>query len=904
MTSTDRSSTDGAGPSRTGVIRDVAEARSEYTSARLIASNIEHRLAGTVLRRHPGYVPPEIDYVLDDGTDLTISIRDSDVRYLDRVPRPTALEHVDLIHRARRGDRAAAAELDWRTEATARTISARFAGRTLTENECVIPYTSAGRFTEAQISQKGAILLDLFQKGFATADFNLLSSDAFQLPADALGRRVRDAIHNLEILSGRRLGDPEHPLLIAMRSALPDYIPGFMPTYLNVGLTPAVLPGLPARYGPDGAARIRLNSRKTLLEALDPDSYALVEADIRTDLSLAENEDLSVHLEALIARRAPGLLTDAFAQVRFFLDQAYRYYTDHLGVLRNFMRRETHFPAVILQRMVCSVIDNRSYAGILYSRHPRLGTGVFLQYARAVFGEELMTGRLAPQERHFAGRHESRQDFPAVYHFWDRLFQLEDIFRGPVMVEFTGVHGTFTVLQVNPAELSGSGMLTAVMDMHRAGQIPADRVRELIKPYHVRQIESDAIDPRSIQTLEPFGRGVAVLPRSAVTGRLSFSAVPGETVRGGGEQAHVILAKERFTPQDAIDMQKVRGICSLSPAAIHVVTTAQNLGIPALLNLEEDGVRIDMAGRRLVNAAGRELREGDWVTISSRRRTLYAGRAVFAPARLLRLMAGEPVELTPAERPRFERLAVYYREYRSILESVDATGFESLQDLGHAIRYGELRDDPPRATEFVNRCFDLRPDSLVARLLEATLGTHLINLTAFQLMSRDRKVRLFRTAVAACVERNVSGYRAGAFVIGSFIEPGSPTSFWECFQAHEIAFLINEWVLHQKYLGVLDVVGEKRITRAREAILAGGLGELPRLAAAAVGFMPLKLSRVDLDDVRRRVPPGADSQCADMIDLLLRPYGAFFDYDDPRSLSGLARVCEAEGLPLPPSGDR
>jgi pyruvate,orthophosphate dikinase len=60
---------------------------------------------------------------------------------------------------------------------------------------------------------------------------------------------LRNTIRNLEILSGRKLGDPENPLLIAMRSALPEYLPGFMPTYLNVGLIPEMLPGLPRRYG-------------------------------------------------------------------------------------------------------------------------------------------------------------------------------------------------------------------------------------------------------------------------------------------------------------------------------------------------------------------------------------------------------------------------------------------------------------------------------------------------------------------------------------------------------------------------------------------------------------------------------------------------------------------------------
>ena len=880
------------------LVRSVADVRSEYTSTRLIAANIEHRLRRAVLARDPGYVAPEIDYVLCDGASHTMTVRDSDVRYLDRVPRERAIRHVDLIHRARRGDAAAAGELARRTQTLAQSISRRFAGRTLVENAVVIPYTSSGTFSEEAISHKGSILLDLSRRGFATADFNLLSADAFLLsPADR-DQAIGAVVHNLEVLTGRRLGNARDPLLIAMRSAVSEYIPGFMPTYLNVGLTPDLFPGLPARYGQDGAVRIRLNSRKTILEALDPAAYSGLEGEFRQDLTRAEAERLIETTEAMIAARAPELLTDAFGQIRFFLECAYRYYTDHLDVLRNFMPRERHYPAVIFQRMVCSVIDERSYAGILYSRDPATGKGVFLQYARTVFGEDLMTGRLVPQEVRFSTRDEARPRFPAVYHFWNRLFQLEDIFRAPVMVEFTGVHGTFTILQVNAAEMTGSAMLTAVMDLHRDGRISAERVREVIRPCHVRQIESDAIDPASIGALEPFARGVAVLPRAVVTGRLSFSAA-GDLTPDRADLSRAILAKDRFTPQDAMDMQRVRGICSLSPAAIHVVTTAQNLGIPALLNLEADGVRIDAAGRRLVNAAGREIREGDWVTISSRHRTLFVGRAVFAPARLLRFMAGEPVELGEAERPRFERLAEYYREYRQILERVDASGFESIEDLGHAIRYGELRGDPVRAAEFVNRCFDVRAEALVQRLLNTTLGMHLVNVTAFALLTEDRKVRLFRLAASACARRGLSGYHAGAFVIGSLLDAHAPAAFWEHFSAQEIGFLLNEWVQHQKYLGVLDALGERRVARAREIILTAGMGDLPGLAAAAAGFLSLKLSRADLSEIARVLPAGADPQTIELVARLREPIGRLVDFDDERSVARLRSLCEAEGVPVP-----
>lgn len=439
--------------------------------------------------------------------------------------------------------------------------------------------------------------------------------------------------------------------------------------------------------------------------------------------------------------------------------------------------------------------------------------------------------------------------------------------------------------------------------MTPAGRIPSERVRDLIKPYHVRQIESDAIDPRSLHTLEPFGRGVAVLPRAAVTGRIFFSASRAQQVREEPGGTHVILAKERFTPLDAIDMQKVSGICSLNPAAIHVVTTAQNLGIPALLNLEECGVRIDPKGCRLVNRKGKEIREGDWVTISSRFKTLYAGKAVYAPARLLRFMAGEAIELTPAERQRFERLASYYREYHRILESMNALDFESFQDLGHAIRYGQLGADPARAVDFVNQCFDLHGDRLARRLLESTLGTHLINQTAYERLTKDRRIRLLKAAVALCLEQGLSGYQAGAFVIGSLVEPNSPAAFWERFSAREVAVLINEWMLHQKYLHVLNDVGERRISRAKDIILSQGLGVLSIPRGTVAGFMPLKLSQIDLDEARRMLPETSDPQTAAVLDLLRQPYFAFFDFSDPRSLTGLRRICEREGLPLPHPND-
>jgi hypothetical protein len=52
------------------------------------------------------------------------------------------------------------------------------------------------------------------------------------------------------------------------------------------------------------------------------------------------------------------------------------------------------------------------------------------------------------------------------------------------------------------------------------------------------------------------------------------------------------------------------------------------------------------------------------------------------------------------------------------------------------------------------------------------------------------------------------------------------------------------------------------------------------------------------------MPEGADPQSLEMVGLLARPFGALFDYDDPRSLAALRRICEAEGLDVPGPGER
>jgi len=75
------------------MVKKIIQIRSEYTSARLILSNLEHRLKGTRFKRLPGYLPPEVDFLTEGKKQRTIRVRDYDVRELNPPESPRAIKH-------------------------------------------------------------------------------------------------------------------------------------------------------------------------------------------------------------------------------------------------------------------------------------------------------------------------------------------------------------------------------------------------------------------------------------------------------------------------------------------------------------------------------------------------------------------------------------------------------------------------------------------------------------------------------------------------------------------------------------------------------------------------------------------------------------------------------------------
>lgn len=851
-----------------------------------------------------------------------------DVYWMLRNKREKTGPYLQLLIREEQGDAQAKAELDVLRKEFYETCSRYVRSHPLEDNPYVTTSLSTREYTVDQISHKGVMLMDLMRSGYAVPDFSVLTSKFFEASLresfegicsseqasqeekathtrqseEKERYHLRQALRNLEIMTGCTLGGGRFPLIVALRSTMPQYIPGLMPTILNAGTTRTVYDSLCRHYPREMASRIYwnnlINLHKTVFGKNSPYESRIEEKEI------GRRQDLIAELEAVIRTYPQGkeALEDAFEQIYLYLRHIREFYARNQSLLATFMQGRVAYPSLLLQKMVWTIGSDYAYPGVLYSRHSRTGLGVQIESYPNIFGEEIMTGNLSSKDFEYFDRREIKDLFPAVYHFDPLLGKLEKRLGSPVTVEFGAESipekaDLFAVLQINESELTGRAALLSSIDLYEKGMISKERIGELVRPYHRRQIFSESIDQASFKDLEFIGKGVNVLPRSAISARICFSTANALELKRETEQP-VCLCKEKFLPEDTIVLSEMDAILSMTPAAIHVVTACRGYGIPAFLSLEDNGIR--MEGNTLINAQGRKIEEYDWVTLSSKAASIYKGKAAFRPSRFSQYLEGAKLEMAPKEEKVFVNLERAYRKYQEIVRSIQVPDIVDLKSLTRLIR-NDLKDHPETARDIVNDWFKVNSETYVQQLMESSMGSHQDQYRVYDLLSLSNKKHFFLSADRYCRQEKRSGLHAGSFMLGRFLSMPHLAGFWKVFDTQDLVFMLNEYVLYEKYLNVLCEVGEQQITRAKARILSEEISRIGARIFQVDTFVPLKLTGPDwgrMESYASRLF-NIQPETPDLIRKLALPYGQLFDYEKPWSINKLERICKDNGFDLP-----
>ncbi len=461
--------------------------------------------------------------------------------------------------------------------------------------------------------------------------------EAHEFP-DGLDDQITEHLRRLEEYAGKRLGDPDNPLLVSVRSGAKFSMPGMMDTVLNLGLNDHSVDGLVARtsnprfaydsyrrfiqmFG-DVVSGVAKNHFEEALDALKRARGATADVDLSAD----DLRGLVIAFKSIYQEHKG----EAFPQEpRAQLDGAIRAVFESWDNRRaQDYRRLNNIPwnlgtAVNVQQMVFGNTGERSGTGVAFSRNNVTGEtgepfGDFLINAQ---GEDVVAGIRTP--RPLA---ELRGELPEAF---DQLIEtmgmLERTYRNMQDVEFTIEDGLLYMLQTRNGKRSAQAMVRIAVEMADEGLVTTDdALRDLVDPGQVRQLLLPQLDVANAP--ESIAHGVNASPGAAV-GAVVFEADEAEERGKAGER--VILVREETTPDDLHGMIEAQGILTARGGKTsHAAIVAVGMGKPAVCGVGE--ITIDY-GAGVMRVGGHEISEGDMITVDGTSGSVFAGEAPLIP---------------------------------------------------------------------------------------------------------------------------------------------------------------------------------------------------------------------------------------------------------------------------------
>ncbi|MDB4869647.1 MAG: pyruvate, phosphate dikinase, partial [Gemmatimonadales bacterium] len=463
--------------------------------------------------------------------------------------------------------------------------------------------------------------------------------------SDKLRAEVEGNVSRLEEATGKKLVDPRAPLLVSVRSGAPISMPGMMETILNLGLndrTVAALAGQSAnaRFAYDSYRRfIQMYSDVVLGVSVHDFEHLLkakrMTAGAESDADLGENDlrNLVEEYRALVRNRTGSdFPRDPVVQLWGAIEAVWKSWT--LKKAKDYRRvngiSEDLGTAVSVVSMVFGNLGDDSGTGVAFTRNPSTGEkrfyGEFLVNAQ---GEDVVAGTRTP-----LNIDDMAQRLPDAYKdLIDTQERLENHYRDMQDLEFTVERGKLYLLQTRTGKRTAAAAVRIARDMVNEGLIDRIEAVKRVPAAHLDQLLHPIIDPSIRAT--PLCIGLPASP-GAASGRAVFDPDTAEQRSLAGES--VILVRDETTPEDFHGIVAARAVLTARGGMTsHAAVVARGMGKCAVVGCKD--IHVDLE-RRSFSVDGKEIVEGDWLTLDGATGRVFAGDLSTIPSEVVRVTSG------------------------------------------------------------------------------------------------------------------------------------------------------------------------------------------------------------------------------------------------------------------------
>jgi len=492
---------------------------------------------------------------------------------------------------------------------------------------------------------KGAGLAEMDQIGLPVPAGFTISAEACdyfyqnnkKYPAE-LKKQVIDSVARLEKVTKKKLGDPDNPLLVSVRSGSARSMPGMMETILNLGLNDKSVEGIAKVTGNE---RFAYDAYRRFVQMFSTVAMGMPKEDLEHKLRamkqrLGVKEDTAVPASGwkelvgeykayYLEKAGQPFPEDPLEQLWGAIGAVFGSWMAEKAVTYRRVEKITGLlgTAVNVQQMVFGNTGDNSGTGVCFTRDPSDGEKIFYgDYLTNAQGEDVVAGIRTPV--HLS---ELAKLMPKVYGQLEKVrVTLEKHYRDMQDMEFTVEDGTLYMLQTRTGKRTPAATFRMAMDMANEKLITKEEAVLRIKPEDIERLFYPVIDSkvdRKTLASKILAYGINAVPGAAV-GKMCFSANETEEWAARGEK--VILVRRETSPEDVGGMAVAQGILTATGGKTsHAAVVARGWGKCCVAGAET--LDIDYKTKIMTDGkSGKTLKEGEWITLDGSEGIVYEGQ--------------------------------------------------------------------------------------------------------------------------------------------------------------------------------------------------------------------------------------------------------------------------------------
>ncbi|MGW3445476.1 pyruvate, phosphate dikinase [Streptomyces sp. NPDC001076] len=511
----------------------------------------------------------------------------------------------------------------------------------------VYDFAEGSRDLAGLLGGKGANLAEMTRLGLPVPPGFTVTTEACRTFLSAgeephgLAEEISEHLASLENAAGRRLGQPDDPLLLSVRSGARFSMPGMMETILDIGLGDDSVLGLAKvsgneRFAWDSYRRLVQMFGSTVMgvgsgvfeSALSDLKRARGAAD---DLGLDATDlaELVDTYKALIRRETgEDFPQSPDEQLRRAVLAVFESWN---GERARIYRRREHIAdglgtAVNVQTMVFGNLGSDSGSGVAFTRDPATGRpGLYGDYLPNAQGEDVVAGI-----RNTVSLADLEELDPVSYgRLRGHMETLETHYRDLCDIEFTIERGRLWMLQTRVGKRTAEAAFAIASELVDEGLISPSEALGRVAGDGLARLLFPRFDTSGVG--EALAHGLPASPGAAVGAAVFDSA---EAVRRAAAGERVVLVRQETTPDDLPGMIAAQAVLtSRGGKTSHAAVVARGMGTVCVCGAEE--IVVDTADRRFT-VGDTVVEEGTVVSVDGSEGTVYLGAAPLVGSAVMR----------------------------------------------------------------------------------------------------------------------------------------------------------------------------------------------------------------------------------------------------------------------------